>query len=160
MSTAKHFPGYGGITFDPENDRLAVESTIPEYSQFQVAVEAGPEFVMSVVDVIYTPIDENLAFSISPSGIHLLRNSLAGDYLVISDDLASNTMIERYGMSDTITLAVKAGVDVLLVCHSPYPLEAYNYVSSAVQTGEITEAEINDSASKIIQRKQEYFYGQ
>ena len=70
-----------------------VNDTIPEYSQFQIAVEAGPEFVMSVVDVIYTPIDENLA---------------------------SSTMIARYGLSDTVTLAVKAGVDV----------------SSAVQAGE------------------------
>jgi hypothetical protein len=29
LSTAKHFPGYGGIDYDPENDRLASVTAVP-----------------------------------------------------------------------------------------------------------------------------------
>jgi beta-glucosidase-like glycosyl hydrolase len=157
MSTAKHFPGYGGVTFDTEHGQLAVQGAIPGFAQFQVASQAGPEFVMSVAGVIYTPIDPNLVFTLSPAGIKLLRDSVAGDYLVITDDLGTDTMMQAYTLRNTIVQATRVGVDVLLVCHSPYPLEAYGYLSEAVRNGEITEAEIDERFSRIIRLKQKYF---
>ncbi|MCP4576371.1 MAG: glycoside hydrolase family 3 protein, partial [Deltaproteobacteria bacterium] len=96
MSVAKHFPGYGGIIQDPETVEIAVEDEIPEIEQFQVAEAATPEFVMAVVDVIYQPIDPDLSFAISPHGINFLREEIAGDYLIISDDLATETMKNKY----------------------------------------------------------------
>ncbi|MDO8663567.1 MAG: glycoside hydrolase family 3 N-terminal domain-containing protein, partial [Candidatus Wildermuthbacteria bacterium] len=51
LTAVKHFPGYSGITFNPE-DKLAALEKIPEISQFKKAGEANPEFVMTS-NVIY-----------------------------------------------------------------------------------------------------------
>jgi beta-N-acetylhexosaminidase len=154
FSTAKHFPGYGGITFDPESDHIAVVNQLPEYSQFKEEAKAGAEFVMAVASAIYAPLDPNLAFTLSPAGINLLRKTISGDYLVITDDLGTKTLKDAYTLMGAVTLAFKAGVDVLLVCHTPDPLEAFHYMVDAVRSGEISETQVNERALKILQLKQ------
>ena len=154
FSTAKHFPGYGGITFDPENDHIAVVNQLPQYSQFKQVAKAQPEFVMAVASAIYTPLDANLAFTLSPAGINLLRKTISGDYLLITDDLGTKTLKETYTLKVAVTQAFKAGVDVLLVCHSPDPLEAFHHMVDAVRSGEISETEVNQRVGKILQMKQ------
>jgi beta-N-acetylhexosaminidase len=154
LSTAKHFPGYGGITFDPENDHIAVLNQLPEYSQFKEVAKAQPEFVMAVASAIYTPLDPSLAFTLSPAGIDLLRKTISGDYLVITDDLGTKTLKETYTLRGAVTGAFKAGVDVLLVCHSPDPLEAFSHMVNAVRSGEISEDQVNQRVMKILQLKQ------
>jgi len=157
MSTAKHFPGYGDIVDDPETVRLAVESKLPEHAQFTIAAEAEPEFVMSVVDVIFTPIDEELAFSMTPKGIDLLRKSVPGDYLVISDALDTETMIDRYGLEKVVLSTFKAGVDVLLVVQPAHSQQAAKAIVKAVRSGEIDEAELDRRVLGILRAKAAYF---
>ena len=154
FSTAKHFPGYGGITFDPENDHLAILDKLPDFSQFREVSGAGPEFVMAVASAIYTPLDQNLAFTLSPAGISLLRQTISGDYLVITDDLGTKTLKETYTLKGAVTLAFKAGVDVLLVCHTPDPLDAFHYMVDAVRSGEIDETQVDERVMKILELKE------
>lgn len=157
MSTAKHFPGYGGITEDPETVEIAVKSEIPEIAQFQIAEEANPEFIMAVVDVIYEPIDTDLTFAISPNGINYLHEMIGGDYLVISDDLATATMKETYSLNETVILAVLAGVDVLLIsANQPEDTQnAFNDLLEAVREEVIAEQDIDASVTKILRLKQQ-----
>ena len=156
FSTAKHFPGYGGIDFDPENDRVPVVSDIPEISQFQTASEANPEFIMTA-NVIYTQIDEDVPFTLSPKGIEFLKDQVKGEYLIISDDLATKTLKEKYSLQTTVTSAAKAGVDILLISahQAGDSLDAFNALSQAVKNGEITEKEINNRVLKILRFKQD-----
>jgi beta-N-acetylhexosaminidase len=157
LSTAKHFPGYGGIDFDTEHGRLAVVPGVPEISQFEVMSGAGPEFVMSVAGVFYNSLDPDLVFTLSPRGIELLKESVSGNTLVISDDLGTDTMNQAYTLKGTVVLAVKAGVDVLLVCHAPNPIQAYGHLLAAVRNGEIAEGMIDERFSRIVRLKQRYF---
>src|SRR4030042_2974225 len=113
LSTAKHFPGYGGISFDPENERLAVMSQVPEISQFETALEAGPQFVMGA-NVIYEDIDPLVPFALSASGIDFLYEELGNDFIVITDDLASKVLKAEYSLAGTVVMAAKAGGDMLL----------------------------------------------
>jgi beta-N-acetylhexosaminidase len=99
-------------------------------------------------------LDPNLAFTLSPAGINLLRKTIGGDYLVITDDLGTKTLKETYTLRGAVTLAFNAGVDVLLVCHSPDPLEAFGYMIDAVRSGEISEAQVDERVLKILQLKQ------
>jgi beta-N-acetylhexosaminidase len=156
FSTAKHFPGYGGIDFDPENDQVPVVSDVPEISQFQTASEANPEFIMTA-NMIYLQIDEDMPFTLSPKGIGFLKDQVKGDYLIISDDLATKTLKEKYSLQTTVTSAAKAGVDVLLISahQAGDSLDAFNALSQAVKNGEISEEEINDRVLKVLRLKQE-----
>ncbi|MDD3719539.1 MAG: glycoside hydrolase family 3 N-terminal domain-containing protein [Actinomycetota bacterium] len=154
LSTAKHFPGYGGIDYDPENERLAVVPDVPEYSQFLVAAAAGPELIMTA-NVVYTALDPDLPFTLSPSGIAFLREKVDSDYLVISDDLATKVLKEAYGLEGTVTRAVKAGVDVLLISgHEAGDVQAaYAAVLEAVRGGGIAEEVIDERVTSILHLK-------
>ena len=154
LSAVKHFPGYGGIDCDPENDRLTVVPALPEISQFQAAAVTGPEFVMTA-NVIYSGLDPELPFTLSPAGISFLRGSLHGDYLIISDDLASEVLKQAYGMAGTAVLAARAGVDILLISgHEAEDAEAaYAAVLDAACTGKLAEADLNARVSAVLGHK-------
>lgn len=155
LSTAKHFPGYGGITYDPENDKLAVEPDLPEFSQFQAAAAAEPEFVMTA-NVIYTALDPELPFTLSPAGISFLKKEVQGEYLVISDDLASKVLKEAYGLEGAVTRAAVAGVDVLLISgHEAGDVHAaFNAVLDAVRDGDIAEEVVDERIIRILRLKE------
>ena len=155
FSTAKHFPGYGGITYDPENERLAVVPDLPEISQFQVAAAAEPEFVMTA-NVVYSELDPELPFTLSPAGISYLKENVAGDYLIVSDDLATKVLKEAYGLEGTVTRAAQAGVEILLISgHEAGDVEAaFTAITGAVRNGSIGEEEIDERVNKILRLKE------
>jgi beta-N-acetylhexosaminidase len=155
FSTAKHFPGYGGINYDPENERLAVVPDLPEISQFQVAAEAEPEFVMTA-NVVYSELDPELPFTLSPTGISYLKNNVIGDYLIVSDDLATKVLKEAYGLKGTVTRAAQAGVDVLLISgHEAGDVQAaFAAATAAVRGGAIAEEVIDERVTRILHVKE------
>lgn len=155
FSCAKHFPGYGGIDYDPENERLAVVPSLPPYAQFQAAAAAQPELVMTA-NVVYREVDPDLPFTLSPAGIAFLREKVAGDYLVVSDDLASKVLKETYGLGKTVVRACKAGVQVLLISgYEKGDVEtAYTALLEAARSGEITEGELDARLAGILRLKQ------
>jgi len=157
FTTVKHFPGYGGISFNPEIEIVPILEKTPEISQFQKAFEAKPELIMTA-NVIYSDIDKNLPFTFSPKGIQFLKKKIKGEYLIISDDLSSKILEEEFTLKNSVILAKKAGIDVLLVAgwkQPEDPLEAFDAILGATKNGEIREEQINESVLKIIRLKQE-----
>jgi|GEM_PF-436536 len=157
FTAIKHFPGYGGISFNPEVVKIPILSQIPEVSQFQKAIEAQPELIMTA-NVIYSEIDEELLFTFSPKGIRFLKEKIKDDYLIISDDLSNKVLKENFSLENSIILAKKAGVDILLVAgwNRDYQdqLNAFNALLKAVQEKEVDERQVDDSVLKIIKLKQ------
>lgn len=155
MFTAmKHFPGYGGISFNPE-EKLARLENIPEISQFQKAAEVFPEMIM-VSNVIYKELYEEYPFSFSKNGIRFLKNNIQGNYLIISDDLSQNSLLNKFSLKEIVTLPIKAGIDVLIF--SGWRTPVVNGVSAlreAIENGDISEQRINQSVLKIIKLKQQ-----
>ena len=160
FSTAKHFPGYGGIDFDPENESIPTVPQVPEIAQFKVAAEASPEFIMTA-NVIYQDIDANTPFTLTPAGIEYLRKEIAGDYLIITDDLASKVLKAAYTMEGTVVMAAKAGNDILLIsANQPEdPMTAYNALLDAVKNGEISEDELDERVTRILRLKEKLTQG-
>jgi len=157
FTTIKHFPGYGGIFFNPETIKIPTVSQIPEVSQFQKAMEAQPELIMTA-NVIYSEFDEKLPFTFSPKGIQFLKEKIKGDYIVISDDLSSKVLKESFSLENSIILAKKAGVDILLVAgwnqtHQDQ-FNSFNALLETVQQKEIDEKQIDDAVLKVIRLKQ------
>ncbi|GAG64568.1 unnamed protein product, partial [marine sediment metagenome] len=151
----KHFPGYGGISFNPE-EKLATLEKIPEISQFQKTTEAFPEMIMTS-NVIYEELDENLPFSFSEKGIQFLKNNVEKDCLIISDDLSQNSLLDKFSLKEIVTLPIKAGVDILIFSGWRIPAtEGVLALQEAVEVEneEISEKRINQSVLKIIKLKQ------
>ncbi len=153
LSTVKHFPGYGGIAFNPE-DKMATLDKIPEFSQFQTAVLANPEFVM-VTDVIYKELDPGIPFVFSKKAVDFLKKEVSGKYLVVSDDLSQYSFLKNYSLTDIVSLPIKAGIDVLIFSGWREPVESGpEAIKSALLSGKLSEQDINKSVLKIIELKE------
>lgn len=156
FTAIKHFPGYGRISFDPELVKLPILSRIPEISQFQKAMEAKPAMVMTA-NVVYQDIDAEFPFTFSPRGIQFLQESVQGDYVVISDDLSSKVLREKFSLENSVVLAAKAGVDILIISDRfkrRDPGIAFSALLKAAQSGAISEEQIDKAVSKLTLLKQ------
>jgi beta-N-acetylhexosaminidase len=156
LTAIKHFPGYAGISFNPERVKLPVLSDIPQISQFEKALEAQPEMVMTA-NVIYGPIDGNFPFTLSAKGIQFLKNELGDNFLIISDDLSSPVLKKEISLKNTVVSAVKSGINILIVAgfdEPQDPLSAFNFLADEAKNGQISRETINESVLKIIELKQ------
>jgi beta-N-acetylhexosaminidase len=152
LTAIKHFPGYGNISFNPE-EKLAVKDNIPSVDLFKQSISAKPEMVMTA-NVIYKNIDENFPFTFSKKGIDFLKSELGNDILIISDDLDQNSLLNKYDLEDIVSMPVESGVDILIF--SGWRLsaeEGVNALIKAVENGRISEDRINQSTLKIIKLK-------
>jgi beta-N-acetylhexosaminidase len=153
FSALKHFPGYGEISFNPENE-LAYLDKIPDISQFQKAYQAFPEMIM-VSNVVYRDIEEKIPFSFSQTGIKFLRETIDGNYLIVSDDLAQYSLLKNFSLEEIVILPIQAGMDLLIF--SGWRTSVVNGIKvfrKAVENKEISEERINQSVLKIIDLKQ------
>ncbi len=111
LSCIKHFPGYGEVSFNPE-DSLARRRGFPELKQFKKAMEARPEMVM-VANVIYNELEE-VPFTFSKKGIDLLKEELGKEPLVITDDLDQYSLLNNYSLKEIVTKPIIAGADMMI----------------------------------------------
>lgn len=152
LTAIKHFPGYVNIPFNPEV-KLATVLT-PEISQFKKAMEAKPELIM-VSNTVYTDIDSLLPFTFSQKGIQYLKTNLDSEALIISDDLAQNSLLEKFSIKEIVTKPIKAGVDMLIFSGWGAPVnQALDSFLTAAINKEVSETKIDIAVSKIIQLKE------
>lgn len=154
MSCLKHFPGYVGISFNPE-DKLAIVEDIPEVFQFKKAAEALPEFVM-VSNVVFKELDQDQPFSFLKTGVDFLKENVAGDYIIISDDLSQNSVLNNFSLEDVVSKPINAGVDMIIFSNwrkdSKQGMDAFK---KAVESDKVSQKRIEEAVFKIIKLKQE-----
>jgi len=153
LTALKHFPGYGDIAFNPE-EKLAEKETVPEISQFKIAMAANPDFVMTS-NVIYKNIDSSLPFTFSTEGIEFLKNNLGSDVLIISDDLAQDYLLEKFSLDELFQKSISAGVDLLIFSGWEADVkEALEVFFTSFQSGNFSKDKIEEAVSRIINFKQ------
>ncbi len=117
---AKHFPGLGGAQCDSHEElplirrnRAALEEDLEPYRQLLSRLPA-----VMVSHAQYPALDDKPAsLSVKIMG-DLLRHELGFDGLVISDDLEMGALRPFGSVGETAVAAVRAGADVVLVCHT------------------------------------------
>ncbi|MGN0436185.1 MAG: glycoside hydrolase family 3 N-terminal domain-containing protein, partial [Wujia sp.] len=83
-----------------------------------------------------------------------LRDELGYDGVVITDSLYMGAIRNHYKTADVAVLAIQAGADILL---TPTDfVESYEAIINAVESGEITEARIDESVFRILMLKYKY----
>ena len=106
-------------------------------------------------NVIYSEIDQNLPFTFSSKGIELLKEKLGDNYIIISDDLPQEYLLNKFSLKEIVALPVQAGVDILIFSGDKALIEqASQLLYQAVLNNEIPEQTINESVLKIIKLKQ------
>jgi len=148
LTAVKHFPGYGNIAFNPEEE-LAVLNSVPDISLFLSAAQAKPEMAMAA-NVVYRDIDSELPFTFSAKGIGLLKEKLGDEVLVVSDDLAQNSLLKNFSLEKIVGLPVKAGVDMLIFSGWRSPVEpAVLMLRQMIRDNEASQEQIDRAFARI-----------
>lgn len=164
LGTIKHFPGYGATEVDSHeelpqvnltNEQLSENDLVP-YKEFfntknvnavMVGHAAYPKTDFQERDGDGNFLPSSLSYNFVSK---LLREELNYKNLVLTDDLEMGAIIKNYGMGEASKMAFKAGNDQLLICANvDQMLEAFEAVSKAAETGEISFQRIEESLERI-----------
>jgi beta-N-acetylhexosaminidase len=124
LSCGKHFPGYSYAAVDPHHELPIVARTRAqlEETEWKAFRALAPELdAMMVGHANYPALDDSgFPSSLSQKIIQgILRDEWGYDGTVISDDLDMGAIVGHYGLADSVTRAVEAGNDLVLLCHRP-----------------------------------------
>lgn len=122
--TGKHFPGYTFCGLDPHGDLPLVERSREKIEAEELAVfrEVGNECEAMMIGHAQFPAWGKNA---GPASLNrdivtgLLRESMGYRGLVMTDDLEMGAIANRYGSAEASRQAVRAGEEILLICHNP-----------------------------------------
>lgn len=157
-ASAKHFPGHGDTDTDSHVGLPYIHHTAEEWERldappFKAAIAAGIDSIMTAHIVVpaFDPSEDPATLS-EPILTGILRKRLGYDGVVVTDSLGMEGVRKKYGDDRVPVLALKAGVDQLL--NPPDLAAAYAGVLTALDKGELTEAEIDEKLLRILVLKE------
>ncbi|GLQ54621.1 glycoside hydrolase family 3 N-terminal domain-containing protein [Devosia nitrariae] len=127
LTALKHFPGHGSSTADSHEGFVDITDTWQEseLEPYRALIAEGyDEFVMiaHLYHARYSGGVEGLPSSLTPRWIDgVLRGELGFTGVVISDDLEMGAIRKHFTLEETVTRAVRAGMDVLLFSNTSDP---------------------------------------
>lgn len=161
LCCAKHFPGIGAAAGDSHEGAITIEATNEELETvdlvpFRAAIEAGVPMIMVGHVSLPNIVGDSTPAPLSSAVVQgMLRDSLGCTGIIVTDSLSMGAITDYYTPAEAAVAALKAGCDIPLM---PERLdEAYQGVLSAVQVGELTEERLDESLTRILTAKQEYF---
>ncbi|MGA4798772.1 glycoside hydrolase family 3 protein [Streptomyces lavendulocolor] len=156
-ATSKHFPGHGDTSVDSHYGLPTITHTREQWRTldappFRAAIAAGIDSIMTAHIVVpaLDPAEDPATLS-RPILTGILREQLGYDGVVVTDSLGMEGVRTKYGDDRVPVLALKAGCDQLL--NPPKLAVAWNAVLTAVRSGEISEARIDESIRRILRLK-------
>ena len=155
-SVLKHFPGYGdnvdthtGIAVD---QRPLESFQTSDFLPFSAGIQAGGSLTAVLVSHnIMTCVDDTLPASLSPSVHRLLREDLAFDGVVMTDDLAMEAVAAYSKDGAVAVMALEAGNDLVLT--TDYRTQIPKVIES-VENGSLEEAVIAAACRRVLEWKQ------
>lgn len=157
LGCAKHFPGIGATQSDTHHQmvytplsREELEAT--HLKPFRYMSRHGAEMIM-IAHVIAESLDpEKVPSSISHRVISdFLKGEMGYKGLVITDALQMHGVTDYAGDDNPALLAYEAGADLLLMPEDPY--EAVDAVASAIETGRLSEKDLDSRVRKVLELK-------
>jgi beta-N-acetylhexosaminidase len=168
LGCLKHFPGLAASQVDSHEELPIVPVTDGEIDDvdlypYRQLLQTNRDVSVMVAHAAYPntrlqETDDNgklLPSSLSRRVVTaLLRDDLNFKGVAITDDMEMGAIVRNYGMGEACKMAINAGQDMLAICASVDAIhEAYEAVSIAVATGEISEERLNQSVDRILNLK-------
>jgi beta-N-acetylhexosaminidase len=156
-TSLKHFPGFGSATGNTDFGIVDVTKTWRpvELQPFQKLIAAGLADSVLVAHLLNRKLDPSRPTSLSHAVVHdLLRGKLKFAGPVVSDDMQAVAITSKYGAAEAATLALQAGVDLLVYAnqqvYDPKIVDkTVATVFNLVRGGHLTEAQIDQSVARV-----------
>ncbi|OWR27379.1 beta-N-acetylhexosaminidase [Saccharibacillus sp. O23] len=162
IPVVKHFPGHGDTSVDSHIALPVVNKSLAQLEKlelipFKKAIADGADVVM-IAHILLPKLDGKYPSSMSKAVItDLLRGKLGFEGVVMTDDMTMGAIAENYGLGDAAVRSVQAGSDIVLVAHgADNAIETIRAIKKAVESGQISEQRIDESAARIVALKQKY----
>ena len=163
MPVAKHFPGHGDTNVDSHLGLPRVEKTLDELMECELvpyvqAIQQGVPAIMAA-HILFPALEKNdLPASMSPAILQgLLREKLGFDGLIVSDCLEMGAIQDHYGTPEGFVAALKAGLDLACISHSPVlALRALDLAYAAVMDGSLPMERVDEAVAHVLKAKQRF----
>ena len=155
LATSTHFPAHGSTTTDSHTSLPIIKKNLEELENFELipfkeAINENAKIIM--VGHIAFP---NITNDLTPASLSktiitdILKKKLNYNGLVITDALNMKALTDNYTDDEIYTMAINAGVDLLLMPNNPH--KAIQIIKET-----INEERINESVAKILKFKFTY----
>ncbi len=178
ISTAKHFPGHGDTNVDshlglPKVDKALKELECMELKPFKAMIDAGVDMIMTAHIELPQVEIETITSKKGGSKIHLpatlsktiltnlLRGKMGFKGIIVTDAMDMKAISENFGEADAIKMAIQAGADMICM---PVTLRSksdiqkldkiFEILKISINSGEITEYQINQTVERILKLKE------
>lgn len=157
MPTLKHFPGLGHVDENTDTRTGVTDATVTadgaDVGVYASVLPQGDAIVM-MSTAIYARIDPSAPAAFSPAVVDVLRDRVGFDGVITVDDLSAARQVQPWSPADRATLAVDAGVDLLLVSADPsvYP-EMHQAVLSRAESDPAFAAKVDAAVRRILAQK-------
>ena len=159
----KHFPGHGDTTTDSHKELPIVEHPVErlrgvEFLPFAAAIKAGVATIMTA-HVLMPALDEDRPATLSRRIVSgLLREELAYDGVILSDDLEMKAIADAYEVPSAAVMAIQAGCDGVLVCSGDTSLQAavLEELVHAVEDERLSMSRVHDALRRQERAKQRF----
>jgi len=155
ISVLKHFPGHGSSLGDSHKGFVDITDTWSkkELEPYKILLREGKADAIMTAHVFNSHLDEKYPATLSRKvNTNLLREQLGFKGVIISDDMQMKAISAEYTLKEATTLAINAGVDILLfgnqLAHNSVE-EIVNTIFTQVKSGAIPLARIKEANKRI-----------
>lgn len=161
LATPKHFPGHPDTAAD-SHETLPILSDMSEAEYrthtepFRAVTTNANTHLLMTAHVLVPALDETYPATLSPAVMTDLRERIGYDRVVITDDLVMSALHDQWDEGEAAVLALKAGVDMLLLAAEPDETPAViSTVEQAVINGNLSEERIDEAYLRVMEMKRE-----
>ena len=163
LTSLKHFPGHGSSLGDTHKGFVDVTHLWKrkELEPYRLLAKSHTIDSVMVAHVFNKKLDSRYPATLSKKVVNgLLRKKFGFDGVVITDDLQMGAINKKYGLKNTLKLAIGAGDDILLFGNQlsrksmVSPKKLVDTIKSLVRSGEVSLSTIEKSNERIEQLKQ------
>lgn len=151
--TAKHFPGFDAAHGD--SHIASVRAKVPlaklrtrDFHPYIRAIREADLSGIMVGHIVIPEIDLRRPASLSPTLIRIIRE-LGFNGVIITDSLAMFGLSEICDQYKVHSMALQAGVDLVLASYRISPLEAYCQMLETVESGLVSKERIEHSYERV-----------
>lgn len=162
IPVVKHFPGHGDTTVDSHIGLPKVNHGLERLEDFELgpfkdAIKKDADGIM-IAHLLLPQIDQQNPATLSKTIItEILRKKLNYKGVVITDDMTMGAIAENYEIGEAAIKSVKAGSDIVLVCHEyDNQVRVIEALKTAAQKGDIPIERIDESVYRILLLKEKY----